>query len=136
MNTFSIAPLMRNSVGFDRLEQFFNQTLNSSVSSSFPHYNIIKSENDSYQIILALAGYGKDNIEIIHKNNNLTITGELIDNNTAYIHRGIASRKFEKSFELAEHVEIASAKMDNGLLIIELFKNVPVELQPKKITIN
>ena len=60
----------------------------------------------------------------------------MIDNNTDYIHRGIASRKFEKSFELAEHVEIASAKMDNGLLIIELFKNVPVELQPKKITIN
>ena len=137
MNTFSIAPLMRNSVGFDRLEHFFNHTLNNNnVSSSFPHYNIIKSENDNYQIILALAGYSKKNIEIIHKNNNLTISGKLEDDNFNYIHRGIASRKFEKSFELAEHVEIESAKMENGLLIIELIKNIPEELQPKKIIIN
>ncbi|PPR78290.1 MAG: Small heat shock protein IbpA [Alphaproteobacteria bacterium MarineAlpha2_Bin1] len=137
MNTFSIAPLMRNSVGFDRLEQFFNQSMTrNNISSSFPHYNIIKSENDKYQIILALAGYDKKNIEIIHKNNNLTISGDLIDDDRNFIYRGIASRKFEKSFELAEHVEIDSAKMENGLLIIELIKNIPAELQPKQIIIN
>tara|TARA_Y100000591_G_scaffold312738_1_gene317459 strand:+ start:4420 stop:4854 length:435 start_codon:yes stop_codon:yes gene_type:complete len=137
MNTFSIAPLMRNSVGFDRLESFFNQTLNSNnLTSSFPHYNIIKSKNDNYQIIFALAGYDKKNIEIIHKNNNLTISGDILDDSKDYIYRGIASRKFQKSFELAEHVEIASAKMQNGLLIIDLVKNVPEELQPKHIMIN
>tara|TARA_Y100000996_G_scaffold261033_1_gene205455 strand:+ start:64 stop:498 length:435 start_codon:yes stop_codon:yes gene_type:complete len=137
MNTFSIAPLMRNSVGFDTLEHFFNQTLNSNnISSSFPHYNIIKSENNNYQIVLAVAGYTKKNIEIIHKNNNLTISGELDDSNFNFIHRGIASRKFQKTFELAEYVDIASAKMENGLLTIELIKNIPDELKPKKISIN
>ena len=136
MNTFSIAPLMRNSVGFDTLEHFFNQTLSSNIPSSFPHYNIIKSENDNYQIVLAVAGYTKKNIEIIHKNNNLTISGELDDSNFNFIHRGIASRKFQKTFELAEYVDIASAKMENGLLTIELIKNIPDELKPKKISIN
>ncbi len=137
MNTLSLAPLMKNSIGFDNLENLFNQTFSeSNFTSSFPHYNIVKSDENNYEIILALAGYSKENIEIIHKKNNLSISGMLEENELDFIHRGIASRKFERNFELADYVEISSAKMINGLLTINLKKNVPLELQPKKININ
>lgn len=137
MNTFNISPLMRNSIGFDSLDHFFDETINrNDISGSFPHYNIVKSSENSYKITLALAGYSKDNIEIIHKNNNLTISGKIEEEKVDFLHRGIAARKFERSFDLAEYMDVSSAKMSNGLLILELDRNIPEEFQPKKISIN
>lgn len=137
MNTFSIAPLMRTSIGFDRLEQLFDQAFNGSdLSGGFPHYNILKVDENQYRITLAVAGFGRSDIDITQKQNFVMIKGEVATDDGLYLHRGIASRKFERRFQLADHVEVSSAGMENGLLHIDLVRKIPKELQPKKISIS
>ena len=136
MNTFNIAPLMRTSVGFDSFEHFFDQAFNGNdISSNFPHYNIVKTDENNYRVSLALAGFSKQDITVTQNKNLLLISGELEKDNKTYLHQGIAARKFARKFQLSDHVEVVSAGIKNGILNIDLERKIPKELLPKKIEI-
>lgn len=106
------------------------------VSSGFPFYNVIKIDDDSFGIELALAGFEQDDIDISEHNGSLIIKGEhKEDENRNYLHKGIAAKKFTRSFVLAEHVHVASARMKNGILQIALKREIPEEKKPKRIAI-
>jgi len=132
--TFTLDKYMPYTIGFD---SFFN-TLDSITGTDvkgYPHYNIKKLDDNKWIIELALAGFSKDDIEIEVKDNVMTINGELKEENNEYVYKGISSRKFSKSFTLAEFTECESAKMENGILSIVLEKNIPEDKKPQKVKI-
>ena len=131
--TFTLDKYMPYTIGFD---SFFN-TLDSITGDvkGYPHYNIKKLDDNKWVIELALAGFSKDNIDIEVKDNVMTINGELSGEDKDYVYKGISSRKFSKSFTLAEFTECESAKMENGILSIVLEKNIPEDKKPQKVKI-
>ena len=131
--TFTLDKYMPYTIGFD---SFFN-TLDSITGDvkGYPHYNIKKLDENKWSIELALAGFSKDDIEIEVKDNMMTINGELKSEDNEYVYKGISSRKFSKSFTLAEFTECESAKMENGILSITLEKNIPEDKKPQKVKI-
>ena len=132
--TFTLDKYMPYTIGFD---SFFN-TLDSITGTDvkgYPHYNIKKLDDNKWIIELALAGFSKDDIEIEVKDNVMTINGELKEENNEFVYKGISSRKFSKSFTLAEFTECESAKMENGILSIILEKNIPEDKKPQKVKI-
>ena len=141
ISTDTLSPLYRATVGFDRLFEEFDR-LNTTVSSQgYPPYNISKSLDDDevYVITLAVAGFKKSEIEIELKEGNLLIHGNVEkkeESSIEYLHKGIAERDFFRSFKLAEYVEVKSAKLEDGLLKVELFRNVPDALKPQKIKVS
>ena len=136
MNTFNFAPLMHSSVGFDRFERLFEQAFsNTDAYNGFPHYDIEKADESKYRITMAVAGYSEDDVEITQKENLLVIKGAPEKDDGNYLHRGISTRKFERRFHLADYVEVNSASIENGLLAIELVRNVPEALRPRKIEV-
>ena len=138
----TLNPLYRATVGFDRLFNEFETQMNSSNNSQgYPPYNISKDGDDLYSITLAIAGFKKSEIDIELEDGNLVITGTILDDESAkdeteYLHKGIAERNFVRSFKLAEYVEVKSAKLEDGLLKVELFRNVPDALKPQSIKIS
>jgi len=136
MNTFNFAPLMHTSVGFDRFERLFEQAFNGpGINDGFPHYDIQKIDENQYRITLAVAGYSKDDVEITQKQNQLVVKGTLKKDDGNYLHRGIAARKFERQFHLADYVEVVNASIENGLLVVDLAREIPEALKPRKIEI-
>ena len=137
----TLSPLYKATVGFDRLFEEFDR-LNTTVSSQgYPPYNISKSLDDDevYVITLAVAGFKKSEIDVELKEGNLLINGTVEnkeESNIEYLHKGIAERNFFRSFKLAEYVEVKSAKLEDGLLKVELFRNVPDALKPQKIKVS
>ena len=131
--TFTLDKYMPYTIGFD---SFFN-SLDSITGDvkGYPHYNIKKLDDNKWSIELALAGFSKDDIEIEVKDNVMTINGELKEENNEYVYKGISSRKFSKSFTLAEFTECESATMENGILSIILEKNIPEDKKPQKVKI-
>ena len=131
--TFTLDKYMPYTIGFD---SFFN-TLDSITGDvkGYPHYNIKKLDDNKWNIELALAGFSKDDIEIEVKDNMMTINGELKSEDNEYVYKGISSRKFSKSFTLAEFTECESATMENGILSIILEKNIPEDKKPQKVKI-
>jgi len=131
--TFTLDKYMPYTIGFD---SFFN-TLDSITGDvkGYPHYNIKKLDDNKWSIELALAGFSKDDIEIEVKDNIINISGELKSEDNDYVYKGISSRKFSKSFTLAEFTECESAKMENGILSIILEKNIPEDKKPQKVKI-
>ena len=131
--TFTLDKYMPYTIGFD---SFFN-SLDSITGDvkGYPHYNIKKLDDNKWSIELALAGFSKDDIEIEVKDNMMTINGELKSEDNEYVYKGISSRKFSKSFTLAEFTECESAKMENGILSIILEKNIPEDKKPQKVKI-
>jgi molecular chaperone IbpA len=131
--TFTLDKYMPYTIGFD---SFFN-SLDSITGDvkGYPHYNIKKIDDNKWNIELALAGFSKDDIEIEVKDNIMNINGELKSEDNEYVYKGISSRKFSKSFTLAEFTECESAKMENGILSITLEKNIPEDKKPQKVKI-
>lgn len=131
--TFTLDKYMPYTIGFD---SFFN-SLDSITGDvkGYPHYNIRKLDDNKWNIELALAGFSKDDIEIEVKDNIMNIRGELKEENNEFVYKGISSRKFSKSFTLAEFTECESAKMENGILSITLEKNIPEDKKPQKVKI-
>ena len=135
----SLSPLFKTSVGFDNLvNEFFNEPQFNNATG-YPPYNISKSDDDVYEITLAVAGFKKPDIEIELEDGVLKITGTsnvLDEEGVEYLHKGIAERNFVRTFKLAEYVEVSSAKLKDGILRVGLFKNVPEALKPKIIDIS
>ncbi|MEZ5930506.1 MAG: Hsp20 family protein [Alphaproteobacteria bacterium] len=138
MRSFDLSPLFRHSVGFDRLDDLFERAFrNASQETSYPPYNIAKTGEDTYRITLAVAGFGADDLEIESKENLLTVRGKgaETENGTTYLHRGIAKRAFEHRFQLADYVRVNGADLNNGLLDIDLVRELPERMKPQNIAI-
>ncbi len=137
----SLSPLYKMSVGFDRMaEQFFNDPSFVNNGSGYPPYNISKNSDDIYEITLAVAGFKKGDIDISLEDGTLKIEGTSgvldSDKEIEYLHKGIAERNFIRTFKLAEFVEVKDAKLEDGILRVTLFRNVPDALKPQKIKIS
>ncbi len=141
MNTFDFSPLYRNTIGFDRLASLLNSAVQQNqANSSYPPYNIEAIDENSYAITLAVAGFEKSEITIETEKNVLTVQGKKHsdDKNSEhrYLYQGIATRTFERKFQLADHVEVTGAKLENGLLVLSLIKELPEAMKPKRINID
>lgn len=138
MRTVDFSPLYRSSVGFDHLFNLLeNASRGEQKNSGYPPYNIEALGKDQYQITLAVAGFAEADLDIQSNHNRLTIKGqqEASKQERTFLHQGIANRSFERTFELAEHVKVIGAKLENGLLIIDLEKEIPEAMKPRRIQI-
>ena len=138
MTSFSMAPLFRQSIGFDRFNDLFESALRNDANSSFPPYNVEKHGDDQYRIIVAAAGFQESDLDLQVERGVLTVSGgkrEKSTDNVTYLHQGIAQRAFKLSFRLADHIEVKGAALNNGLLSIDLERIVPEEAKPKRIPI-
>ena len=136
MRTYDLSPLFRSSVGFDRLGRLIEAS-QATEAVTYPPYNIEKLGEHNYRITVAVAGFGEGDVDITVENNALTVKGKAQADaeGTQFLHRGIAGRAFERRFQLAEHVEVETAKLVNGLLHIELVRRIPEALKPRKIEV-
>ena len=138
MRTFDLSPLFRASVGFDNLTRVLDSvTRMDDAQFAYPPYNIVKSDADNYRITFAVAGFGAEEIDVQVESNTLTVKGRPVQDQAdqVYLHRGIAGRAFERRFELADHIQVTNARLENGLLHIELKREVPEALKPRKVQI-
>jgi molecular chaperone IbpA len=138
MRAFDLSPLFSTTVGFDRMARMLEQ-MPSEAAPSYPPYNIQKLDENAYRVTLAVAGFGDDEIAIEVKENLLTVSGKLARENGAnesYLHRGIASRAFERRFNLADHIQVTGAALDKGLLHIDLVRELPEALKARRIAID
>jgi molecular chaperone IbpA len=138
MRSFDLSPLFRYSVGFDRLDDLFETAFRGAQETSYPPYNIVKTGQDAYRITLAVAGFSPDELELVVKENLLTVRGkgnDASDQQATYLHRGIAQRAFEHRFQLADYVKVTGANLANGLLDIQLVREVPEAKKPQQIKI-
>lgn len=137
MRTFDLAPLYRSAIGFDRLAQLL-ESQRAESQPSYPPYNIELVSEDKYRIVMALAGFDRAEIDIVAERDSLHVTGRKQKDDTArtFLHRGIAARDFEQRFQLANHVKVTTASFDNGMLTIELVREIPEAHKPRKIVID
>lgn len=137
MRTFDLTPLYRSTVGFDRVFDMLD-AVSKGESNGYPPYNIERIDENDYRITLAVAGFGEDDLDVEIHENTLKVTGSRsdVDQGREFLYQGIAGRSFERRFELAEHVKVAGASLVNGLLNIDLKREIPETLKPRKIAIN
>ncbi len=137
MNAIDFSPLYRNSIGFDHLASLINSAMRSEGSSNgYPPYNIEVLQDDRYAITLAVAGFEQDEIDINVEKGILSISAKkTTEEQRKYLYQGIANSSFERKFNLAEYVEVTGAKLSNGLLTIDLVKEIPEAMKPRKIAI-
>ena len=137
LTTLDLPSLHRATIGFDRLFDQMESRFANSQSQGYPPYNIVQINENEYMITLAVAGFGMDNLEITKDKNILTIEGTSPKGGEKvnYLHKGIGERNFRREFTLADHVEVESAGLEHGMLNVHLKREVPEELQPKKIAI-
>lgn len=133
-SAFDIGNFRRSSVGFDRL---FDMLENSSFGGeNYPPFDLIKVDDNRYRIEVAVAGFGRDDIEITSQQNVLVLRGQRADENGSdYVHRGIANRSFERRFALADHIQVRGADLKDGMLAIDLVREIPEAMKPRKIEI-
>ncbi|MEE4304609.1 MAG: Hsp20 family protein [Wenzhouxiangella sp.] len=140
MNTFDLSPLYRTAIGFDRLADMLSNAQRVD-SNGYPPYNIESLGEDRYRITMAVAGFSRDELDIVSEQNTLTVSGskqeasEEDNGERQFLYRGIANRSFERRFQLADHVKVAGADLENGLLHIELQRELPERMKPRKIEI-
>ena len=136
MTAYDLSPLFRTAIGFDRLANAL-ESANRADAGGYPPYNIEATGEDQYQITLAVAGFGADEIDIETKDNLLKVVGrknaDVADRN--YLHRGIANRNFERTYQLADYVRVDGAEMKDGLLHVDLVREVPEAMKPRRIAI-
>lgn len=137
MRAFDFSPLFRSTVGFDRVFQLLDAMSNENAGNGYPPYNIEKQGENGYRITVAVAGFTDKDIEIVQQENSLRVAGKIADRGEvgSYLHRGIAARAFERRFELADHVRVTNAALQNGLLHIDLVREVPEEKKPRVIPV-
>jgi molecular chaperone IbpA len=134
--SYDYAPLYRSSVGFDRIFNLLENAQRARSTNDWPPYDIVKTDDDTYRISIAVAGFAQEDLDITFQSNLLTVTGKKQEAaNEGYLHRGIAGRPFEHRFELADHVRVNGADLNNGLLTIELVREIPEALKPRRISI-
>ena len=134
--TFDITPLFRSSIGFDRMLNALEAASRVESIDNWPPYDIAKLGEDDYRITMAVAGFSQDELTITQEQNMLMVSGQKPgEDNSQYLHRGIAWRAFQRRFELADHVKVAGASLVNGLLTIDLKREIPEEMKPRKIEI-
>jgi len=140
MMTYDFAPLFRSSVGFDRVAHLLeNATKIEQNGNAYPPYDIQSFDDNNYRITMAVAGFSEQDLDIELKENTLTIAGKhgtADDDDTVYLHRGIAGRDFIRKFELADHMKVKDAHLENGVLTVDLYREIPEEKKPKHIEIN
>ena len=139
MRTYDFSPLFRYSVGFDRLEKMLDSTSRrQGHGPSYPPYNIESVDDNAYRISIAVAGFSETDLDISQTENSLVVKGigSTNDDTVNYLHRGIANRSFERRFDLADHVKVTNANLDNGMLTIQLEREVPEALKPRQIEIS
>jgi molecular chaperone IbpA len=138
MRTFDLSPFYRSTVGFDRLFNLLDSNLGNEAQT-YPPYNIERTGENAYCITMAVAGFGEGDLTIEAKENTLTVKGEKKAEATAkeseFLYRGIGARAFERRFQLADHVEIKGASLENGLLHVDLTREIPEAMKPRTITI-
>jgi len=135
MRTYDFAPLWRSTIGFDRLFDLLDETQRG-VEDNYPPYNIERLADDRYQISLAVAGFGPDELTITAEQNVLTVEGRKAEKEQReYLYQGISARPFKRQFNLADHVQVKNAAFDNGLLRIELYRELPEAMKPRRIPI-
>jgi molecular chaperone IbpA len=134
MRTYDFSPLFRSTVGFDRL---FDALDNTSARPDWPPYNIERSGENQYRISMAIAGFGPDEIELTQQGNTLIVAGrkEREQRPQEILHQGLAFRDFKQTFNLADHVKVVSAALENGLLSVDLTREVPEQLKPRRIEV-
>ena len=137
MTTFDLSPLYRSSIGFDHLFSMLdNVNRTDSNKTAYPHYNIELLGEDQYRITMAIAGFKKSDVTITSEQNTLTVSGKQSTNEKSkYLHQGIAARNFERKFQLEDHVKVVSANMEDGLLHIDLVREIPEAMKPRTIEI-
>lgn len=139
MRTFDFAPLHRATIGFDQIADLMDRALSADgAQSSYPPYNIEKTADDSYRISVAVAGFSEDELNVEVKENALIIAAQKAeaDGARSFLHRGIATRAFERRFTLADHIRVTGASHADGMLHIELHREVPEALRPRRVAIN
>jgi molecular chaperone IbpA len=136
-NGFDFTPYRRNAIGFDRLFDVLETAARNGAPDNYPPFDIERSGDDSYRVTLAVAGFAADEIELTAQQNLLVVTGKKAesDEGRTFVHRGIAARGFERRFELADYVQVSGANLENGLLTIDLVREVPEAMRPRKIAI-
>ena len=137
LTTLDLPSFNRATIGFDRMFNELERNFANSQSNGYPPYNIAQINDDEYMISIAVAGFGMDNLDVTKDKNILRIEGTSPkgDEHVNYLHKGIGGRNFRREFTLADHVEVVSAGLDLGMLNVHLKREVPEELQPKKIAI-
>lgn len=137
MRTFDFAPLYRSTVGFDRLASLLDEAARIEPSTTWPPYDIEKVAEDEYRITLAVAGFAPDEIDLTQHDGALLVSGQKKghDGPRQYLHQGIAARKFRQTFNLADHVRVTGADLQDGLLTVTLKREVPEALKPRRIPI-
>ncbi len=138
MSTFDLTPLYRTAIGFDRLADMLTSAARVD-SGGYPPYNIASLGEDRYRITMAVAGFAEHELNLVSERNTLTVSGNKQDvegdEGSQMLYRGIATRSFERRFQLADHVEVVAARLENGLLHIELKRELPEQMKPRKIEI-
>lgn len=137
MNT--LAPLFRHTVGFDRFDELLDATLRSDQANGYPPYDIIREGDNRYRVVMAVAGFARDEISVTVQENVLRITGKPVterDERRTWLHRGIARRAFDRTFRLADHVEVEDAGLSDGLLTVALKRVIPESKKPREIPID
>ncbi len=140
MRTLDLSPLFRSTVGFDRFDHLFDSVSRVDAPAGYPPYNIEKQGEDNYRVTMAVAGFKDEDIEVVTQDGTLVVTGKTkeqaeADPKVSYLHRGIAARAFERRFALADSVKVTEAKLENGLLHIDLVHEVPEARKPRQIKI-
>ncbi|MCE0493644.1 Hsp20 family protein [Vibrio salinus] len=137
MRTVDFTPLYRNAIGFDRLFNMMETATAKNNSAGYPPYNIEQKTDNEYRITMAVAGFADKDIDITQQENTLIVRGERKpEESRTYIYQGIAERDFERKFQLADYVKVVGAEMENGLLHVDLEREIPEAMQPRKIAIN
>ncbi|CEJ13126.1 Small heat shock protein IbpA [bacterium YEK0313] len=134
--TLDVSPLFRSSIGFDQMLNALEAASRVEPFNDWPPYDIVKVGEDDYRITMALAGFAQNDLTITQEQNLLIVSGQRPEDDDArYLHRGIANQAFQRRFELADHVKVVGAKLGNGLLIIDLKRELPEAMKPRRIEI-